>query len=60
MTVKEEAHKIIDKLPEKTTLNDIAYTLFIISKVQQGDKEIEEGRGVSHEEAVKIMKSWQK
>ena len=41
-------------------LNDIAYTLFFISKVQQGEKEIEEGKGISHEEAIKITRSWEK
>ena len=60
MTVKEQAHKIIDTLPDNTSLNDIAYTLYVISKVEQGEKEIEEGKGIPHEEAIKIMKSWRK
>ena len=60
MTVKDQAHEIINKLPDNTSLNDIAYTLYVISKVEQGEKEIEEAKGIQHEEAIKIMKSWQK
>ena len=39
MTIKEQAHKIIDSLSEKASLNDMAYTLYVISKIQQGEKE---------------------
>ena len=60
MTVKEQVHKIIDNLPDNMNLNDIAYTLYVISKIEQGDKEIEEGKGIPHKEAIKIIKSWQK
>ena len=60
MTVKEQVHKIIDNLPDDINLNDIAYTLYVISKIEQGEKEIEEGNGIPHKEAIKIIKSWQK
>lgn len=60
MTIKEQAHKIIDSLSEKASLNDMAYTLYTISKIKQGEKEIEEGKGIPHEEVLRIIKSWQK
>ena len=60
MTTKKHAHKIIDTMPEDTSLNDIAYTLYVISKVEQGEQEIETGKGISHEEAVKMIQSWKR
>jgi predicted transcriptional regulator len=58
MTVKEQVHKIIDDLPDDMNLNDIAYTLYVISKIEQGEKEIKEGKGIPHNEAIKIINSW--
>lgn len=60
MTIKEKAHQIIETLPENTNLKDIAYRFYVISKVEQGEREIEAGKGIPHDEAVKIMQSWLK
>ncbi len=39
----------------------ISFMLYYIrSKFERGIKEIEDGKGVSHQEARKIMRSWTK
>lgn len=48
--VKEEAKKLIDKLPDNVTWNDIMYELYVKKKIATGLQAAAEGRVVSHEE----------
>lgn len=50
---KEEARKLIDKLPEEATWDDIMYEFYVRKKLETALKAAEEGRVVSHEEAKK-------
>jgi predicted transcriptional regulator len=58
ITTKERARKVIDSLPEDAGLDEIMHALYINAKFHKGEKEIREGKGVSHEEAKKRMKKW--
>jgi len=51
--VKEEAKKIIDKLPEQSTWDDIMYELHVKQKLSIALKATEEGRVVPHDEVKK-------
>ncbi len=51
--VKEEAKKIIDKLPEQATWDDIMYQLYVKKKIEASIKAAEEGKVISHEEVRK-------
>ncbi|MEK6699151.1 MAG: hypothetical protein AABZ10_08940 [Nitrospirota bacterium] len=55
--VKEEAKKLIDKLPDNVTWDDIMYELYVKKKIAEGLKAAEEGRVVSHEDAKKRLLS---
>jgi predicted transcriptional regulator len=55
--VKEEAKKLIDKLPDNATWDDIMYELYVKKKITAGLKAAEEGRAVSHEEVKKRLLS---
>jgi predicted transcriptional regulator len=55
--VKKEAKKLIDKLPDNATRDDIMYELYVKKKIAGGLKAAEEGRVVSHEEAKKRLLS---
>ncbi|MBM2837756.1 MAG: hypothetical protein HW415_381 [Deltaproteobacteria bacterium] len=50
---KEEARKLIDKLPEQATWDDIMYEFYVRKKLETALKAAEEGRVVSHEEVKK-------
>ena len=50
---KEEARKLIDKLPEQATWDDIMYEFYVRKKLEAALKAAEEGRVVSHEEVKK-------
>ena len=60
MTIKEQAHKIIDSLPENIDLEDIIHALYVNSKFAHGEYEIEKGKGIEQSDAIKIMNSWRK
>jgi predicted transcriptional regulator len=48
--VREEAKKIIEKLPEEASWDDLIYELYARKKIDEGIKAAEEGRLLSHEE----------
>ena len=55
--VKEEAKKLIDKLPDNATWDDIMYELYVKKKIAAGLKAAAEGKVVSHAEAKKRLLS---
>ncbi len=52
-SAKEEALKVISKLPEQSSWDDIMYELYVLAKIEEGERAIREGRIVSHEEVLK-------
>ena len=54
-TIKEEAKRLIDKLPEQATWDDLLYEFYVKKKIALSLKAAEEGRVVSHEEAKKRL-----
>jgi predicted transcriptional regulator len=52
-TVKEEARKLIERLPDDATWEDLQYEIYVRQAVDAGLKDSEEGRTISHEEARK-------
>ncbi|MHB8843884.1 MAG: hypothetical protein ACYC7L_03970 [Nitrospirota bacterium] len=55
--VKDEAKKLIEKLPDSATWDDIMYELYVKQKIAAGLKAADDGRVVSHEEAKKRLLS---
>ena len=55
--IKDEAKKMIDRLPDNATWDDIMYELYVKKKIAGGLKAAEEGRVVSHEDAKKRLLS---
>ena len=49
-TIKEEAHKVIDSLPENATWDDLMYELYVRQKIEAGIRAADEGRVISHEQ----------
>lgn len=54
-TAKQAAKELLDHLPEQASWDDIMYELYVRQKIEQGLKDIEEGRIVSHEEAKRQL-----
>ncbi|MBI4722420.1 MAG: hypothetical protein HY769_05395 [Candidatus Stahlbacteria bacterium] len=51
--VKEEAKKLIDRLPDYATWDDLIYEFYVKKKIAVALKADEEGRVISHEEVKK-------
>lgn len=60
MTTKEAAKRVIDELPEGVTIDEIIRALDLNAKFERGEREIREGKGVPHEEAVERIRRWAK
>ena len=54
---KDEAKKLIDKLPDQATWDDIIYEFYVKKKLEGALNAAEDGRVVSHEEAKKRLLS---
>lgn len=58
MTVKDLAKQVIDALPESVTTDEVIHALHVNVKFADGEREIREGKGVSHEKAKQRFKKW--
>ena len=59
-TIKEEAKKLIDNLPDEVTWDDIMAELYFRQQVEQGIKDVAEGRVYSHDQVKKMVMEWRK
>jgi len=57
-TAKQEAIETIQRLPDNAPLDEIVYRLYVLNKVQQGMKDVNEGRGTSSEELAHEIEQW--
>ena len=60
MTIKEKVQQVISKMPENSTFDDIQYHLYVLQCIEQGEKEIEEGKTMTHTEVESRLSKWLK
>jgi hypothetical protein len=51
VTEKQRALDAVQRLPEDATVEDAIERLCFIAKVQKGIRELDAGKGISHEDA---------
>ena len=56
--IKDEAIQLIRSLSENATLDDIMAQLYFKLQVDAGLGELDEGKGITHEEVKKRMARW--
>ena len=49
-TVKEEARRLLDRLPNEASWDDLMYGIYVRKKIASGLKAAEEGKLIDHEE----------
>ena len=54
-TAKDEAIKMITRLPEEVSWDEIMYKIYVKRKIEDGIKAADEGRTVSHEEVKEMF-----
>lgn len=50
--IKNEAHRLVDGLPENAGWDDLMYEVYVRQAVESGLAEADAGRTVSHDEAM--------
>ena len=55
-TVKNKILKAVEELPTDATYEDVMERLYILYKVEQGQRQHEAGQGIPHEEAKQRIK----
>jgi hypothetical protein len=58
MLAKEPAKQVIDSSPDDATMDDVIHALHVNVKFSRGEREIREGKGISHEEAERRLGRW--
>ena len=51
--IKEEAHRLLDNLPDKATWEDLMYRIYVREAIEAGIKDSDEGRTVDVREVCK-------
>jgi len=57
---KQITHKLIEKLPDDVSLDDIMEALRVQKKILTGREQIHAGMGITHEEAKRRLEKWLK
>ena len=56
--VKDDVIRLIQGLPDYATIDDVMAELYFKFQVDAGLKELNEGKGIPHEEVEKRMGKW--
>ncbi len=56
--VKDEVINLVENLPADVTLDDIMSELYFKIQVDKGLKELDEGKGIPHQEVEKRLSRW--
>jgi hypothetical protein len=57
-TAKTQVQKMLEELPDDTTLEDIQYHIYVREKIEHGLEDLEKGRIVSQEEMEHRLSKW--
>ncbi len=55
MSAKQAARELIEQLPESVSWNDLMYELYVKQKIEEGLQQLDEGHGISHEQAKRRL-----
>ena len=57
-TAKDEVRKLLERLPNDASFEDIQYQVYVLDEIARGSEEIEQGEGIEHEEAKLRLAKW--
>lgn len=57
-SLKKNVEQMLRSLPDNSTVEDIQYHLYVLDKIQKGQQDIRDGKGISHEEAKARLSKW--
>ena len=57
-TAKDEVRKILDRIPDEASFEDIQYHIYVREKIERGLQDVEKGKVISQEEVERRMSKW--
>jgi predicted transcriptional regulator len=60
MLTKEKIHYTIDSMPDNLTIDQVIDQMILLDKIEQGLKDVEEGRVYSTDEVKENLNKWLK
>jgi predicted transcriptional regulator len=60
MLTKEKVKKTIERLPDNFTVDQVVEELVVLNKIEEGLKDIEEGRVFTTDQVNQELKAWLK
>jgi predicted transcriptional regulator len=58
LSAKEEVRRLLERLPDDASLEDIQYHIYVRQKILRGLEDVEAGRTLSEEEFETRMSKW--
>ena len=58
MGEKATVLKLLEQLPEETTLEEIQYHLYVLQKIRAGQNAIDNGQVIPHEDVMRELAGW--
>lgn len=55
-SVKTEARRLVDALPDDATWDDVMYRLYVRQSIERGLEDSDAGRTVSHDEVKQLLR----
>ena len=56
--VKQQVMQMLESLPDESTMDDIMAELYFKMQIDAGLKELDEGKGIPHEEVKQHLSKW--
>ena len=58
MSLKHDVIAGLETLPERATMLDIQYRLYVIEKIRKGEESLKKHGGIPHEQVKKKLAKW--
>ncbi|OGW47403.1 MAG: hypothetical protein A2V62_09500 [Nitrospirae bacterium RBG_19FT_COMBO_58_9] len=58
MGEKATVLKLLEQLPEETTLEEIQYRLYVLQKIRAGQNAVDNGQVIPHEDVMRELAGW--
>ncbi|MBU4272360.1 MAG: hypothetical protein KKE86_11090 [Planctomycetes bacterium] len=57
---KETLQQMLVELPEEVNVDSLVEKLYLLEKIEQGERQLARGEGVPHEEVERRLEKWLK
>jgi predicted transcriptional regulator len=60
VTIKEKVCAVIARMPEESTFEDIQYHLYVLECIERAEREIKDGKTLTHGEVENRLVTWRR